>query len=919
MKPPRPSAACLLRARPLRRLGILLAVFVTVSAAPLALRAASPGDRPHVLVVHSYHDGMPWTAGVSAGLREKVGAAAELVAVHLDVKRFPAPAREAFHLAAIAEAIAEARPEAIVTVDDYAYDFVLRHRAKLGPDLPMIFGGVNYWNGRRPPGVSGVREAFDLAATLQLALSLHREARRVVVVNDASETGRANRIALDHAGLDLGGRSLLHVGTGTFAETEALLATLDARRDVVLLLSWNLDSTGATRSYELAVARAHALSNAPIYGVWDFLFGHGIVGGHLLDGHTHGAEIGGLVCAVLDGVPVDTLPVVEKCRTRLLLDARELERFRVPASRLPAGAEIRFRPPSVLRENAPAIAGIALIIVLQGVTIAGLFASRLRRQRAERSQLCTEHDLQLTLHSINDAVLSTDAAGRITRMNPVAEELSGWTLAEARNRAVPEVLALTKRDREEPLGDLTQPVRTRGESIRHAQARLTHRQGNRRHIAYSLAPIRDADGTITGAVTVFRDISDTLRLEEQLRQAQKMESIGLLAGGVAHDFNNVLQVIYGSLQFARDPGSTPAERAEALGEIARAAERATALTRQLLAFGRRQKLTPRDVDLAAQVDDTLKMVRRLIGVDIVVSFPAPRETYWARVDPGQIEQVVLNLCLNARDAMPGGGRLTLDLTHKTFTEDDAAATPWVQAGHFVCLSVTDTGTGIDPDTCRRIFEPFFSTKPAGQGTGLGLSVVQGIVQQHEGLINVYSEVGIGTTFRVYLPALAAAGRRPATQPPFVPLARPTTQRPLTVLLAEDEPATRSTTRRILRQQGFNVLTVSDGEEACTVAAAHHGPIDVAVLDVVMPRLGGPEAARRLLALRPGLPIVLCSGHPGAIPHQTEIDLAWRWLTKPYPAAELIRAILASQAERPDRPDGTAAPAGAPGPQPGSCN
>ena len=865
---------------------ILLLALVGLAKSP-AHAAEEP--RPNVLVVHSYHVGMAWADDVTRGLHEQLAREAELVFTHLDIKRFPDPRREQALVAEIAAKVAISRPAVVVAIDDFAYDFLVRHRATLIPDLPLVFGGVNFWSGDRPEQVSGVVEPNNLTDTVQLALTLHPQTRRLVVVNDRTETGRANRAALEPVLAKLTGQSVLFLGHGSFAETEAALAKLDPRHDVVLLLSWNIDATNATRSYETAIARARAFSPAPLYGVWDFYFGQGLVGGYLLDGATHGGEVAHIVSAVLHGKDIDTIPITTHGRTDLRLDERELKRFGISPEVIPPGAEIRYREANPLAQHARLITTVAVVLILQGITIVWLVLARASRKRAEASLRTSEADLRLTLESINDAVISTDASAQITRMNPVAEQLTGWQHGEAHGRAWNEVVRLVELDTGSPAADPTKTVLSTGKTENPSPVRLIHRNGSKRTISYSMAPIRDNRDGFGGTVTAFHDITAQIRLEEQLRQAQKMESLGLLAGGVAHDFNNVLQAIYGNLQLIREPAATTEENNACLDEIGRAAARAADLTRQLLAFGRRQKLAPTTIDLAVQTESLLKMVRRLIGIDIKVSFAAEAGCFWVKADGGQIDQVILNLCLNARDAMPQGGRLSLELDHISFSAQDSSASSWIQPGNYVLLTVADTGSGMDKQTLDRIFEPFFTTKPTGHGTGLGLSVVQGIVQQHEGLINAYSEPGVGTTFRVYLPAWDTPG--PAT-PALAPETRTVSPRttPTTVLLAEDDLATRNTACKILRRHGCKVLAVADGEEACAIAAAHEGRIDVAVLDVVMPRLGGPETARRLMSSRPGMPIILCSGHPGAIPGQTSFTDEWLWLTKPYAASELLRHI-----------------------------
>ncbi|HKO04244.1 MAG TPA: PAS domain S-box protein [Candidatus Acidoferrales bacterium] len=355
---------------------------------------------------------------------------------------------------------------------------------------------------------------------------------------------------------------------------------------------------------------------------------------------------------------------------------------------------------------------------------------------------------------------------------------------------------------------------------------------------------------------VLYDITDQRRLEDQLRQAQKMEAVGRLAGGVAHDFNNLLMVIQGhtSLLSERLPDSTAERRS--LEQIQKSTERAASLTRQLLAFSRLQVMQPRVLDLNSVVADMGKMLRRLIGEHIELILRADSGLGRVKADPGQIEQVLLNLVVNARDAMAGGGKLVVETCNLALDEAAARRIPSLQPGSYVVLSVSDTGVGMDPETQSHIFEPFFTTKEQGKGTGLGLATVYGIVQQSGGQITVYSQPGQGATFRLYFPRVEEpADRGSGIRPrPKVPKGSET------ILLAEDETEVRELAREALRRGGYAVLEARDGEEARRLAENYAGPIHLLVTDVVMPNLGGPELASRLLESRPGLKVLYMSGY-----------------------------------------------------------
>jgi len=336
---------------------------------------------------------------------------------------------------------------------------------------------------------------------------------------------------------------------------------------------------------------------------------------------------------------------------------------------------------------------------------------------------------------------------------------------------------------------------------------------------------------------------------QQFMQAQKMQALGLLAGGIAHDFNNMLTVIFGRAQVLLDRLPKDARARQDADAIGEAAERAAALTRQLLAFSRKQLLERCTLDLNSVIADMAKMLRRLIGENITVVTALAQSAAWVNVDRGQLEQVILNLAVNARDAMPGGGQLTL--TTESVDSDGADALP---SGRFVALVVSDTGVGMDAATQERIFEPFFTTKPVGAGTGLGLATVYGVVEQHGGHIAVDSAPGRGTTFRVYLPSMD----EPAPQA-VMPLVMPRTGSE-TILVAEDDPAVRALATDMLREHGYTVLAAADGEEALLVAECHAAPIHLLLTDVMMPRMNGLELARAFGSIRPHARVLYMTGY-----------------------------------------------------------
>jgi len=391
------------------------------------------------------------------------------------------------------------------------------------------------------------------------------------------------------------------------------------------------------------------------------------------------------------------------------------------------------------------------------------------------------------------------------------------------------------------------------------------------------------------------DVTERRALEQQLRHSQKMEAVGRLAGGIAHDFNNLLMVILGYSEFLLERvGPEPSLRAPAQ-EISNAAQRASSLTRQLLAFSRKQMLAPKILDLNGVVTENLKMLNRMIGEDIDLVMVPGADLGAVRADAGQIEQVIMNLAVNARDAMPAGGKLTLETSNVSLDEDYARFHAPLKPGNYVMLAISDTGAGMDAETQSHIFEPFFTTKGT-KGTGLGLSTVYGIVKQSGGYIWVYSEQEKGTTFKIYLPRIADKAESPVqvVAPKEVPAAEPGTE---TILLVEDEANLRYLAGQFLEKQGYRVVEAADGAAAMQIAVAHEGVIHLLLTDVIMPGMNGRELAQRISEIRPNVKVLYMSGYTeNVIGHNGMLDAGVRLLQKPFNLRDLkakVREVLDS--------------------------
>jgi PAS domain S-box-containing protein len=529
---------------------------------------------------------------------------------------------------------------------------------------------------------------------------------------------------------------------------------------------------------------------------------------------------------------------------------------------------------------------------IDGATLIRTIHNTLALHSLQHERQAVEESLRKLSRAVEqspDTVVITDREGIIEYVNPAFEVLTGYDRQEACGKT-PRIL---KSGEQGP--EIYQELWSTILSGNVFRGILVNRKknGDLYYAEESICPVRDAGGQITHFIANGRDLTERLRLEAQLLQAQKMDAVGRLAGGVAHDFNNLLTIITSYSELALDAVPQQSPLANKIQEVLLAARRAAELTRQLLAFSRKQPQALRVVELNQVIRDIAKTLPRLIGEDIEFSFNAGEELGRVRVDPVQIEQILMNLAANARDAMPQGGHLRIETSNVHLDSDYVQRKPAViPLGRYALITVSDDGTGISRETLPHIFEPFYTTKPSGKGTGLGLATVYGIVKQNKGYIWAYSEPDSGTVFKIYLPCVAQRNRSlETTGLDAGQLARGTE----TLLLVEDEQSLRRASAEFLCQQGYKVLQAKDGLEAIAVAKNHPAAIDLLVTDVVMPNMSGGELARKLAQFRPNMRFLFVSGYAGktVLDHKV-VDLEMNFLQKPYTLKQFslkIRAAL----------------------------
>ncbi len=870
---------------------LLLFTFLLFAAVPPCMAGNIDAEKKdhatQVLIINSYHQGFRWTDDIVAAVTATMSAKLNKVEFHIeymDCKRHRDKHLSEIFFESLFSKYQHMQPDIVITSDDNALDFVKRYHDQLFPRIPVVFCGVNsVKNGLSVNRnyFTGLIETLDMAANIDLIRHLLPQTNEVVIVSDGTPTGIGTRQMAKEVEQDHPDMTFTYLN-GEELGTEEMLDRLQQLKmtSAVIAPAWYLDKNGKTFDNKAIYPRIAIASPVPVFSTSSANLGMGIIGGKLNSGSIQGEYAANKALLILSGgLTTKDLQIETTSSNRYMFDDRQLIRFGIVKSRLPAGSIIINRPIPLYERN-KTITAIAVTAFLMLLVIIMILLSDIHQRRQMEKILLESEERFRTLHNASFGGIFIHEKGNILDCNQGLSELTGYASEEligtdGYKLVAPDWLDVVKRNIASGSEHAYEVEGMRKDGSRYPL------YINGRNIPYKRR---------TARIVEFRDITEQknaeqekLRLESQLHQSRKMESVGQLAGGVAHDFNNMLSAILGHAELAKMQCSRSDSVLSHLKGIEKAALRSSDLVKQLLAFARQQTIAPKVLDVNYMSGAMLKMLGRIIGEDIELSWMPGLDLWKIKMDPSQVDQLLVNLCVNARDAIRGVGRITIETKNVTFDEAYCGVNLNFLPGDYMMLAVSDDGCGMSKEIIEHIFEPFFTTKDMGEGTGLGLATVYGIVKQNKGFINVYSEPDSGTTFRIYLPRCLENGSTEVAE--FikdVPKGKGEI-----LLLVEDESLILGVAKVMLEELGYEVLIAAKPQEAIDLVKNDTAGIQLLITDVIMPEMNGRQLAKLIRDIRPEVKCLYTSGYTAnVIAHHGVLDEDVCFLPKPFSMHDL---------------------------------
>ncbi len=844
-------------------------------------------EKRNVLVLNSYHNGYRWSDDIMHGIRtvlEKSPYAIDLHIEYMDSKRYGSDEMRERLLDLYTYKFKDKHFDVVIATDNDAFNFLMEYGETLLPGVPLVFCGVNDLDLAEVRGkdVTGVVEEFDIKDTLNLALRLHPEKKHILVIGDNSTTGRAIRHQVEAAIPPFRGR-LSFEFWDQFGFDKLLKGVENLPRDTFLFfIPFYQKIDGQYSSADLVQREVSRHTNVPIYSNWRFLLGYGSVGGKLLDGVKHGEAAAKLALRILGGEKAADIPVVTAPQGRYVFDYNLLQKWGIKEEQLPKGSQIINAPPAFYELPKEIVWTSGVFILVLGSSLVLLVVNIRQRKQVER-KIKEQLSFQgILMDTIPQLVCWKDAHQRYLGANRAFTEFFGVESVQSIVHTTDYNLKRDSQYADWSARTDREVMHTRTAILR-VRRQVLNTMGELVWLEINKVPLYDEAGNVVGTLSTAEDITRETSLEKQLLQSQKMEAIGTLAGGIAHDFNNVLTSIINSTELALGDIEENSLTGKDLERALRAAHRGSRLVKQILAFSRPSQEGFRPTDLGEVMREALGIVEASMpgNIEVVRTISEHPHMVWA--DPTQMNQVLMNLCTNAFQAMRSkGGTLRVSLESET-VEPIRAEVLGVEPGEFYRVDVADDGPGIDSSLLDKIFDPFFTTKGKSEGTGLGLAVVHGIAKAHKGAVDVASEPGKCTVFRVYLPvSLQNADQIAPRNNLYVGRER--------VLFVEDDADQMETTPRVLESLGFSVVAESSPAQALLRLEADPRNFDLLITDYDMPGINGLELVRRVASLNPHLPVILVTGRDEAVEGAQALESIRMVVQKPYNKLILSDAI-----------------------------
>ncbi len=849
----------------------------------------------HILYINSYHPTFPTFFQQLEGIQSVFSRQPlHLDIEFMDTKRFPGPETVRKFHAALSEKLAKLPSyDAIIVADDNALSFAIDYQSQLFPNLPIVFLGVNNIDlalqQNANPYITGVVEAISMQETIALIKSLSPQTRRIVALVDNLPSGQADLKSFyscqkEFPDLEF---SELSLAQQTFASFAKQLRTLGPE-DTALLLSAYQDSSGQNLQFEDSLALISKNLSRPLYHLWEHGMGEGVLGGKIISHRQQGASAAQIVLKILTGTPVESIPVTNISPNRYEFDYREMQKFGISPSMLPDHSSILNRPHSYYQQHKPIILTSAVIFLGYSLLLFAMFRTIRTRRKAQIKLKESEGHLKDLIDQSPVGLALCRMDGSFLTVNAAYANIIGYSVEETLKLTYWDVTPKEYVASEEQQLKLLEQTGNYGPY----EKEYYHRDGH-------LVPVRlkgmvyyhDNQKLIWSSVEDITTLRENRRLEEQLRQSQKMEAIGTLAGGIAHDFNNILAAILGYTELVlRNQETLPLNRKK-LEHVYTAAKRAKDLVKQILTFSRKEKENREPLSLNAIINEAALLLHNTIPKSVMLKVDMGNKDCQVLADATQMHQVIMNLCTNAFHALPKeSGEIHISLTQTNMNDVLARQYPELTQKQYAVISISDNGSGIPPEVLPRIFDPFFTTKKSGAGTGMGLAVVLGIIQSHDGAIGVESTLGEGTTFTVFLPITNSMSATPPPEAEATDLHG--TER---ILFVDDEIMLTSLGKEMLESLGYRVTVATSGDQALALFRANPDFFDAIVTDQTMLGITGDVLAQETLQLRPALPVIICTGHTTLIDagKAQQLGIA-ALLTKPISrdslAAEIRKAL-----------------------------